>query len=219
MKKIQKGRVCRQAGFTAPAAPLIIVVLILTVAGVFYLNRSSISKVSPLTPPATITPSPTSDETVNPDLIEANWKTYTSKFQDYSLRYPANWRLVEDDSGITLEPILKSKYIITISGPSVNSGESVEEIIPRMQGIISKTEITIGKYTGIKLESEQISKELNRYQRATSIVFENLSSALAHGKPGDKGYLAINLEISDKSQVQEVEEIFNQILSTFKFTD
>lgn len=207
---------CKQRGFTTPA--IIIGVLILIVGGVLYLNKSNISKVLPSTPSVKITPSPTPDETANSDLIGANWKTYTNKSQDYTFKYPTDWNLQQDSGGFMLNPTNGAKYIITARGPDVNTGGSFETDISRMQGVVSKTKIVVGKYTGIKVEVDQTSKELNRYLYTITVVFEDLPRTMVQEQGGRVSF-SMELVISDQSRTQEAKAIFNQILSTFKFLD
>ena len=72
-----------QKGF----APILIVLLITVVIGGYLLYSGKINL-----PQKQITTQTTSaDETANPDLIGANWKTYKAFSNFYSISYPSKW--------------------------------------------------------------------------------------------------------------------------------
>lgn len=70
---------------------LVGVLIIATIAGAFYLGRSSTPKSSPNPQATSQTPSPTQDASHEPtsSAETANWKTYTN--DKFSFKYPTEW--------------------------------------------------------------------------------------------------------------------------------
>lgn len=75
-----------------------IVILIAAAGGIFFLGRVTAPK--PQVPVTTSSPQPSPLSTEAPAKVEdptANWKTYTNKDNNLSLKYPATWVIEKED--------------------------------------------------------------------------------------------------------------------------
>jgi len=193
-----------QKGF----APILILVgvLVLIAGGVYYLGikKAPVQQVqNPMvtfqTAQATPTPS-TSDQTVN-------WKTYTNNENNYSFKYPQTWQLEQEGTTIRIfDP--KSKYsesfsFITYSpvSPKKLSLLSIEDFVKQQQDNIPYlqfTPITIGGIEG---------------KRTTDIPGADVYDTVFV----KRGSTIYKIELSNEG-ASITKDTFDQILSTFKFT-
>lgn len=199
----------REKGF----APLIIVIMLALVGVVGYLafQNTQLRKVLPTptqTPSSTasitatqVTPTvkPTADPT-------ANWKTYLNTSSKYSIKYPADWGIENVSAGGNGALSSDARYIqiwYKVSTPDKAYGNlGIEEI-----GIIPPSEeklLTVEK----RLDSGLILK--------CNSDFTNDSKTWCWIKvPSKEAYLNIQVFMGQDNFANET---YNQILSTFKFT-
>ncbi len=195
-----------QKGF----APILIVILVALIAGAGGLLVYQKSKPATTPEPITQQPSPSPipdaspvptgvDETTNPDLIGANWKTYTNMEFGYSLKYPSTWTYKVSSKGSGQIILLPGDKELPPSEPSfvvVTVMNSIKQ--PLIQGDARNVLIN-KKYIKIAGAVDGEQGEFNGF----------IQTAVSHN---NNSYY-INL---DK---MEYRGIYDQILSTFKFTD
>ncbi|MBU1000794.1 hypothetical protein KKE78_05395 [Patescibacteria group bacterium] len=222
MGKIQKG-------FAAPAVPAVVVVLILAVAGVFYLNRSSISKVLPTTPSVKITPSavPTISEVPQSNLkiIQytqiPGWQKYDNVSGGYSIQYDPKLYKIEDKDETNLQfTITDSLKLVCIPQPTLKTcGGSLQ----------------INNYSDYNGESRrQWLTASSAHASETPLYYEEVgvgNTRVLIGMSENYTYVMVpqgsqmilistNLSFFNTQKQKPVNlEFIYQILSTFKFLD
>ena len=209
-----------------PLALIIGIVLFLLIAGSaagFYVLKPQIMKlvskpIPTTTPkPAIQTPPPTHDPT-------ANWKTYTNKKLGFLIRYPA-------DSLIDANEICTNK----VDYLGLYSKKSKKEIKdnPNLFCVVALPELRVGAVFSNKLQekSDEYWKVDTEQFSIGNKVFKKYISTRT-----EKAYEGINspfkktvqIEINKSGQKYSIsygfpmllsEELINQILSTFQFTD
>lgn len=202
-------------------SPILIVILIaLGVGGyLIYQKQAKPNPVSTPSPVAQVTtqPSPTlSDET-------ANWKTYENKQGSikYAFRYPPNW--ISGGEGELQNPIFyspnKSLWFTVIM---ISNGFSIKQIAeeesPPEYQLISRKDVTLSGYNAI-IQEVKTAPQLSTVVVYVSNLKINEQSASSK-KEGSLGSIHLNLQdLSNPEEVTQVKREFDQILSTFKFTD
>lgn len=190
---------------------IVIILIILLGAGGTYLAlnskpnpQSTVSKALP-----TSVPTPTVDPT-------ASWKTYTNLELKYSLKYPPDWNAITDGS-------LKINGIRISIGPNATGG--FEDFNTK----VSITAITPGLNTNISSAKDLMvvgNPPPKVYPTIETITFKGLkvykkiqedaSDLIAFDKDG----LVYSIYLFHRSHIDNVDpKIYDQILSTFKFTD
>ncbi len=175
-------------------------------------GQKKIAKVQPYLVPTSI-PQPT----VPPDAT-ATWKTYTDTKYGFEFKYPTDWLINEVNSDGQLEiipPIRNEK----------STGEIVFLIIPKEKNVSINTflsesnPITGGKNSDVyKVEKEFVVN-------GNKVVFARGGCCGWFGKHAlveDKnGKYSLDIVLKDPLLSKPIvnENIFNQILSTFKFLD
>lgn len=186
----------RQKGF-APVLILVGILVLATVAGGVYLfSQFQASKLQPPNPVVTSqTPSPTtsaSSPVPNGTGETANWKTYTNK--DLSFKYPSDWSV--DDTVITAtSPRVK---IVIVSEDSTLMNECMEKIAEEI-----KNSLVVKKFARV------ITGAMCSTSDSTPREIWIVPSKDAYSPGISYGYSA--------TESQQAEEIFDQILSTFRF--
>ncbi len=197
----------RQKGF----APILILIIIVLVAGGAYYFGTLKIKPKPQVIPTTVpsvkpainleTSVPVTQTTIKPTTDPtANWKTFNHSTGNYQFKYPPEWSAVIDQNATA----------DTLFGPNASSksglgGIEVREIETDPKDfntltesrIISQTKANVNGITGYKTSYSNV---LN----GTNFVFKNTDG------------LIYNIYINS-SNVDDL-KIFDQILSTFKFT-
>ena len=177
--------------------------------------------ISPSVSPSTVTPTPTSD-------LTANWKTYTNTEYGYSIKYPPNWIYEEETREgslglgfeIHLKPVLKPdlpkpiNYVPAVTLSIHENNKTLEDImkkgncntpdncIPYEETI----DLLVGGYPAKMVSPPDILPTDRVFLKKDNFLFSFLVLL-------DKSY-----EDNYGLTVEKKREIFNQILSTFKFT-
>jgi hypothetical protein len=220
----------RQKGFT----PIIILLVVVLFGALGYLvytkgyitqivNKNVIQKtITPTTYTLNVHPTGIPDPT-------ANWKTYINTTYKYSLKYPLDWK-VEGEGGEdptkTFAPSFSSTcnfdssdrcadLVISLQG-GYKEGKNLEYYFNigshiGTQDIISKKETVVGGEKALEIEY-RLSK--------VNIGHENEPEIEIHAIHNNN-VLLIQYGEQQKTSFSELKyvDIFNQILSTFKFTD
>ncbi|MBI4059064.1 hypothetical protein HY404_02365 [Candidatus Microgenomates bacterium] len=179
-------------------APIVIVILITVALGGYLLYKQ---QPKPTSPTQVTQSSPTPFSSSSPNET-ANWKTYTNS--DWSVRYPSEWDTLVCQSVVGFGTHLPISCATDITGIfSIHVDNIVRSPLVNMDEeafqAISRESVSIGNEQG-ELVLVQKVKEVPGADRI-------LVAAVVHK---GKTY-TFNMMVGDKS-------LFNQILSTFKFT-
>ncbi len=165
-------------------------------------------------------------ETTKPDSIGANWKTYINSIRGYSLEYPNNWNqiiLTDKNSdylpGMLLTPQLQKSLaegkVENVPGVYIYTREIKEctDSVDFVQKEINMYVDNSDLYPNLKIRKLN-SNTINGY-----IIDEG-----APGVEAQKGpevfifQCPVEIQISfDPKGIENNQQIFDQILSTFKF--
>lgn len=184
------------------------------------------------------TPSPTTDASPAPTGTEetANWKTYINKDYKYTIKYPANWQI--GSSNGSQESI---RVLVTFKQEGANEQDQLStNVLSRI--FIEDTDTTTDTYkkrtrklqiSGIRLDIRETTLEeaIQTYYssfpkeqvdidgvKATKIVLpENMNVAFI--EKGQLLYMIAGVyKLADDPAISDNnEDIFNQIISTFRF--
>lgn len=188
---------------------LIIIVALVLGVGVYTLNSSKKQSTSPQ-PSILPSPKPTVDPT-------ANWKTYTNSVLQFSIRYPSDWNIEE----------IENKTIILIKSPNVEYQEPVNKVV---KGAEIRIQISPYNYSG-NISSliqkpgtvpeadityiSSILVEVSEIESVKTISTGLYGKVVQYQIPKENKIYEIGIYTSD----QTIQNTFDQILSTFKFTN
>ncbi len=209
----------RQKGFAAPLIILGAVILIAITAGVFYLQSKEalphLGKVTtqkpvisqtPVSSPTVVTnPTPTIiDETANPDLIRANWKTYTDKINGFSISYPNEFISNQIGGGLSIQKG-KDRAILFLQVSDNKDNLTAKQFFENQPDQIKKPMLDSYNMTNYELNGYQ---GLMFTKRESLEGYKDFAVSFSHNK-----------HIYDLNFGPKVEEsnLANQILATFKF--
>lgn len=201
---------------------IIIGVMVTAVAGgAYYLGRSSSPKPSPIPTVVSQTPQPTLSQTPTPDET-ANWRTYTSTSGKFTIKYPIEWKVLNGGSlstgteivsfgpnitGVTEDLNIKmwiQMQSATNPNSSIKNAEDYKNSLVKgyssnPNSNISVTAATVDGVSGFKLSY------IDSGVKITNILI-------------DKNGLVYSIAIRQTTPYSEQDlQIFNQILSTFRF--
>ncbi len=187
------------------------------------------------TPSATATPSADKDET-------ADWKTFTYENPKISFKYPKSWF-------INVEPEINNEGNFTVSISSYNptSIKNYPSDLPKkwilLEIFVSKKATTSGGensklYDFISSQALNVQVEKDKFYliKTKSFKLDSYSAVRYTSEPtldaGTEYYFRDNILINkgsliwkvsilspDKNHVKQSSEVFDQIISTFKFLD
>lgn len=208
-----------RSGFYHPISILILALITLTVALAIFVNSGFFANKNVPTP-ASPTPllSPKPSPKSSPTDATANWKTYTHTKDGYQINYPKSWIISLDPSGnldiaspdYKKGPGKMTDGIEVIAGTTIRinkltfSGNStLEQLADGVPGsVLGKKEITINNQLAI----------------ATDFTYgaTSLTQVTVLGK--GNAYFSI-VRMYPPSQKNDFGGVFDQILSTFQFTN
>lgn len=215
-----------QKGF----APLIIILGILVILGIaggaFYLGRSTISNPSP-TPAVTSQITPPLNPSTNPAPTGSgetdNWKTYTNTQAGISFKYPNNWIVEPYDipgfsyfHGIIQLKIKGQQYGPEPATMSISYWDNPENLT--LDKFEQKLNEGGGKYYSLDLPNAQkitIAGISSYYWKSVASACEPVRCG-RYMIPYKNKIFDISLYLATAEQQQD---IIDQILSTFKFTN
>lgn len=182
---------------------IIVLVVLIGFVGVYYLGR-----LNPKTVVTNPTASPLVDGTEKPDFtkstikpttdLTANWMTYINKQYGFVFKYPPNWKIqtgIPNSGLISLETEDNKRFFVMFH-QSYSITEWLEDT--QLGKIIGKR--AIGEYRFTVIQG--------------GLTLESLEYAL-----DIKGNGFVRFVIEPNSNASESEKLFDQILSTFKFTN
>jgi hypothetical protein len=168
------------------------------------------------TPATTIVDSPTSTSTptYTPDPI-SNWKTYTDTKNDYSIKYPSNFKIENKDEDVNINDF-------TEADPNCKGGGCFLGTYSLKLSIKS----VVSNQTNLKsIVDEKYNQDLNFYADVTPLKLSTLNNYLAYyfeatgAERYSNYYLMSNSgTILKISYANNGSKYLTQILSTFKFT-
>lgn len=196
---------------------LLFILLVIAGASGIYLSNSK-SKPQPTPKPTpTVNPLPTpTDET-------ANWKTYENTKYGYTIKLPPNWSMkaaTEDPLGETCSAVNGTENILELSKNSIKECGFIGEMLPPQD-----IDITIWVTSAFQDIYSILSNpgkitiggiEATRYKFKDNAEFPNVQDTRIYLNHNNKGYI---IYLREDSGGNFLDLIYNQILSTFKFTD
>ena len=158
------------------------------------------------------------DETANPDLIWANWKTYTNEKFRYSIQYPSNLQLIVNNDHLSVtnnNNDTKHYFNISIEVSDNTKNQTTQDFVHNSKILTASGEYknpfvapkpyTYGEIEGIISDvtnGDDFYVEVIQVNNGKIYEFKLLAGPDTGTKPTD-----------------EYRNIFDQILSTFKFLD
>lgn len=224
----------REKGFT----PILILVIILIIAGIvggaFYFNKSLVKSSTQL---QTTVPTMQLAKIATGSAETINWKTFQNSKYGFSLKYPSSWN-VDNSEGMDMKGNIAFGVYLRNFTPSAERGtNAIDKNLDK-----GKAQISISKNvkpSNITLE-QFIDQEANNFRRSTgqegnvsllkTQLLVNNKEAVQTESPNFKGPFP-NIAIYIKKTETELyvinasldypsySQTFEQILSTFKFTD
>ena len=163
---------------------------------------------------------PTTAPSTNPDTDPpVNWKTYTSQTDKYSIRYPSTWKIRKENSNGYIY-IESPDYEGTTKGMSMSIRISdtdkadIEEWFTDFRARQEAAKDTMG-YERISEDTikRTIISETAAIQYDSAMQSSSVNTVFIKNKKlFSIGYLWTNKQLRDAD-----EELFNQVLQTFKF--
>lgn len=207
---------------------ILIGILVTRFIPAFYTSRLTDIPTVAITPMGIETPTPTLN-------VTADWKTYTSTKYNFSIKYPGSWENVVDTKsapvsinkiveGLTFEAIFLDKSRELMCGP-YTCYPSVQIITPIKDSSTAKLVLKDWVINYIKSKSSDI--KIDPSSSVEEIQIDN-HQAIWYGNTvfiANNGFVhLISFDSSGSSAGKEsakdnIQNIFDQILSTFKFAD
>lgn len=207
---------------------IVVVVLVLLLGGVYMLGRSSVLK--ELNPTNPTIPPPDEPKRITPTPVDetANWKTYTNSENDLGFKYPVSWIIKNYPADSSFNLTLKDKPFEFPSGATDAFLTNVITV-----GYTSSYD----KKQKILVPDVYLSEEIiNQWKNDLDPSSINTKKIRVNGKnaiqiwgivgPGPaEGLYSKTTLIQLKNKVlyisndnKDFEQVYNQILSSFKFT-
>lgn len=204
---------------------ILVVVIVLLLFGAVYAGMKIQEKGTTPTPSAKITPSqsiPTAIPTIDPT---AEWKTYTNDKMKFSIKYPPGWFTHKE----TLYPIAEGRtserYEAVFSFPVDNS--SPQDFIDGQKAAINITYTPKPEWSFASYIDKLMSQDWGATPYQSETYVANIKATVIDiGKPPKNKYIIfdksgwyfISLVVEKNETYETYSQLFNQILSTFKFT-
>ncbi len=196
--------------------PLLLIILVFI--GVYiptknkYTSPQNPELLVPTTSMPTASPIPTKD-------ITANWKTYNDDY--YSFRYPPDWvRAARLQScGPAFESTSDSKRGLDICITRGNDkAKELAQGLANGKKLISYTNLIIDNHPVIKvvLVTQNNPRSYLQYAFIDDVKY---SFPTQSGTKTSTGVLGVYFYAQDSNQYQDTKKIYDQILSTFQFTN
>lgn len=184
----------------------LILALIVGTLGGYYYSQKNAQKITstPTVTSTTSTPSlsaTSSSQVADPTL---NWKIYTNSVDKYSMKYPKDWVVKEDEGSTKIQNSSADSYIaITITDKQ--SSQTLLEYLKSVQFKGENAELILVKING--LDGLKLSK--------VDAIWPALASNwVANGN--EVVYFGLN--VANDAQKEASTNTYNQMLGTFQFT-
>ena len=188
--------------------PLLIVLLIAAAIGgyLLYSGKINLNNTSS-TPVQTTQPSPATDASPAPTGAgeTANWKTYSDLINPYTVKYPPDWAYASTTDSVKFFP----------PGADLVSGKSLEGV-----DFIHIVPLKMLEFNAKVTEDTKVNVAGQLVSKVTGIEIISDTGTLIHVGPIEyKGsnYLIVFTSGSHKANQKNI-DVFDQMLSTFKFT-
>jgi hypothetical protein len=200
----------KQKGF----APIIILILLVLVGGAYYFGITKNKTVPSLVVPVQPSSSPVAQPIADPT---ANWKTYTNKEYGFTVKYPS-------DAKLRISQSESSDRMLVVAFDSPNA---IFDHLFKSGGYSFEISMQTQKNFNTLDEYLSFQKEHSMYENILPKTYNNVIGYLFKN---DKGYSGLNfiyqgfvaknndLFYTINYFTDEDLDMFNQILSTFKFT-
>lgn len=213
----------KQKGFVPTLILLGIVLAVMIAGGAYYLGVHKSS--TPVSSPTPVVNSQTPQAITVPSPAEtANWKTYSGKF--YSFKYPSNWQTRPSgfDGVFAFGPAdNQNVHFVVDENTHINAAEIPDNLANQALGnnesvLAKKTTKVDDHYTVIQEGQSEPGIRIEAYIGDVKSVSNFV--AQDGGPRTTNGTMSIYMEIKDNNKDTLIlnRQIFNQILSTFKFT-
>lgn len=216
-----------QKGFSIIFILLGLVAVIAIIGGTYYLGKFQIPKPQPKNPPViseTQQPTPTASPILNASPVlnnvdeTANWKVYANQKFGFSMKYPPDWKVIENDSNHVW---VSNKNNETLIIGVKNSTDTIE--ITKSGTVVIKDLVNRGE---VEFLQQPVGKDVLvfqgndmsvMYDQAREIIRGNLVFALSLDK-------TIMCPLSLNAPCPKIlstnsENIVDKILSTFTLLD
>lgn len=157
----------------------------------------------------------------------ADWKTYDALEEaGFSLKYPSNWQQTppREGCGPIFRPSNTQKVWMTVCGPNTNSFATPESLAKQSlypeATVVNKKEIQLDGHPGVRQEIKAGNETNYSYQVEVRVGRVAIDSILQDGSiERQKGVISIYLYIKDSNKASSSLTMFDQILTTFKFSN
>lgn len=196
--------------------PLILLLIVtclstLTSGWLFYQNLQLQKQISQLqaqpSPLPSETPIPSADPT-------ADWKTYTNTKYNYEFKYPSDFNLEKSTSGEYFQTKLNNRLIFYATN---DQSSTIADYLVKTDKI-SQNANEGPPSLQVQSTKKTVIHGLNSIQREEYLTDADLTQINTYFKKGSV-VVSIALEPTPGNPRSEDESLYQQILSTFKFTD
>ncbi len=191
---------------------MIVLILILSLGSTAFFAYQNMQLQKQIAGMTKISSSPLPVATTDPT---AGWKVYIGKNANYQFSHPSDW--TEQDAsegcGPVFSPPDSQNTWLTICGLNMSPGGTANGLATRSVG--SKTETLVYR-KNITLDNKNaVQQQVNPYPDKSQI--ETYVEDISDGS-SNKGILSIYFYMNDPNKLDQMTQVFSQILSTFKFT-
>lgn len=212
-----------QKGFTSVTVLIGIVVVVLAIGGFFYLNQNNGTKVEKTTSPYSQTsPLP---QTSNQPTAVSDWQTYSNAKFNYSVKLPANYTALDAEFNPVADTT--NQYDISFLKYSADQAKQYKDQSREKAFYDSLTVLIQGNDTCSTIDPANTVKK-GKVMIGSIEGTEWIGNSPSFGDPsyGDVVIRAYTNSrcykiyfLRDPQNLQQSENLLNQILPTFKFTE
>lgn len=200
----------------------IIIVLIVLVAGgiggYFYQKQKNEDKTTVVS-----TDDATSNTTVDMGTTDptVGWKTYTNSVDKYTIKYPSNWIVKEEEGQVSIQN--KEGYVYSnnegSSTPGGVNGSSVVITATYKKSTQSLNDyLTNDQFSGDNAEFTSV--KINNYDGLKLTKLDALSGGLVREWMNNNDeVISLTLNVTESSEETSSKAIFDNMLSTFQLTN